>query len=99
LLRFGNEFGTLSIASLCTYEDKIRVTLEIMLSRYKSSKGYNLYLHTMYAKSWSSIQFFVTDMTFEVFCLLMLNEDLLILELTVAIPFEEQCQGNLRNKV
>lgn len=43
----------------------------------------------MYAKPWSRIQFLVTDVTFEVLCLLMLNEDLFIFKLTVAVPLLE----------
>lgn len=41
----------------------------------------------------------MTDMTFEVLCLLMLNENLLIFKFAIAIPFEKWIKeiiGNLK---
>ena len=43
-------------------------------------------LHAVYRESRSSVQFLVTDVTLEVLGFLMLNQNLLIIELSVTIP-------------
>lgn len=40
----------------------------------------------MNSKPWSAEQLFMTYVAFEVFCLLMLDENFLVVEFTVAIP-------------
>lgn len=52
--------------------------------------NYYIYLHAVYTKPWSRVQFLVTDVAFKMLCFLMLNENLLIFKLTIAIPFNEQ---------
>ena len=43
-------------------------------------------LHAVYRESRSSVQFLVTDVTLEVLGFLMLNQNLLIIKLSVTIP-------------
>ena len=43
-------------------------------------------LHAVYGQPGARVQFLVTNMTFEVFGFLMLNQNFLIIKLTVAVP-------------
>ncbi len=43
-------------------------------------------LHAMYSQARSRIQLLVTGRAFEVFCFLMLNKNLVVIEFPVAIP-------------
>lgn len=45
-----------------------------------------VHLGAVDGQSGGRVELLVADMTLEVFCLLMINEDLLIIELTVAVP-------------
>ena len=44
------------------------------------------YLHTMYCQTRTSKQLFMTNKTFKMLCLLMLNQDFLIIKYAVTIP-------------
>lgn len=44
------------------------------------------HLHTMDCKPRASVQFFMTDVALEMFRLLMLNENLFIIKISVTVP-------------
>lgn len=44
----------------------------------------------MNGKTWPTEQLLVTDVAFEMLCLLMLNQNLLVVEFSVAIPAKEE---------
>ena len=45
-----------------------------------------VHLHAVDGQSWTGVQFFMANVTFKVFRLLVLHEDLVIVEFTVAVP-------------
>ena len=48
-----------------------------------------MHLHTMYRETRTSIQFFMANMTLKMLGFLVLNQDFLIIKLTIAIPKKE----------
>lgn len=40
----------------------------------------------MNSQSWASVQLLVANMAFKMLCLLMLNEDLFIVKVSIAVP-------------
>lgn len=45
-----------------------------------------MYLHAVNGKARSGVQFLMANVTFKVFCLLMLHQNLFVIELSVAVP-------------
>jgi hypothetical protein len=44
----------------------------------------------MYGQAWSGVEFFVANSAFKMFRFLVLNENLLVIELSIAIPRNER---------
>lgn len=40
----------------------------------------------MNSQAWASVQLLVANVAFKMFCLLMLNEDLFIVEVSITVP-------------
>lgn len=90
-VRPGIALGTPSMVSLCTYNKGhvLRSSLYIK-NRFYDHDLY--YLHTMNCKPRASVQLFMADVALEMFSLLMLNENLFIIKISVTVP--EDSLGN-----
>lgn len=105
LLRFGSEFGTLSIVSLWTYNQKqeLSVSVNNTVRNFVYLEAFidMTYLHAMYAQARACVEFFVANVAFEMFCLLVLNEDLFVVKFSVTIPIaqlvKEACELSMGN--
>ena len=67
------------------------VNLDLDVAPMRQRVGHLVYgllvdLHAVYGQPGARVQFLVTNMTFEVFGFLMLNQNFLIIKLTVAVP-------------
>lgn len=49
-------------------------------------KGKCTHLHAMNSQAWASVQFLVANMAFKMLCLLMLNQDLFIIKVSITVP-------------
>lgn len=56
------------------------------------------YLHAVYGQARSCVQLFVTYVTFEMFCFLMLDENLLVIKVSVAVPLCNQIKVHNRSQ-
>lgn len=50
------------------------------------NEGKATYLHAMDSQARASVQLLVANMAFKMLCLLMLNEDLLVVEVSITVP-------------